>query len=205
MTASILYRKTYQNCSELPLYNFIRCLTKEDYSALLCDKDGWRLKPDLSAVWDNIFMEYTELSQDKQGTHIFHLIRELTVLKNKLDLIQLCIDTLEKATNLELMQPTIKTLKSLSGVTYPFTKETLLKDLQMTAKVSKRFIIQYEETLSEYRNLSKSEQSKATEMDYMEQVTAIKEHLGVQFDIRTLSVIEYIALVKRIKEKSESK
>lgn len=205
MTNSILYRKTYKNCSELPLFNFIRCLTKEDYSQLLCDKDNWRLKPDLNAVWDDIFMEYTELSQDKQGTHIFMLIRELTVLKHKLDLIQLCIDTLSKATDLSKLKPTIATLKSLSRVSFPFTEESLLNDLKLTAISSKRFVIQYEETLAEYRSLSKDEQSKATEMDYMEQVVSIKEHLGISFDIKTISTYEYIALVKRIKEKSESK
>lgn len=200
-----IYRKTYSNCSELPLFNFIRILTRNDLNQLYSDKDNWLLKPDLKAVWDGIFMEYTELSQDKQGTHIFHLIRELTVLKAKLDLIQLCIDTLGRCTSLELMQPTIKTLKQLSGVTYPFTAETLLKDLEMTAKASKRFIVQYEETLAEYRAISKDEQAKATEMDYMEQIVAIKEHLGISFDVRNTTVTEYIALVKRIKEKSESK
>lgn len=200
-----IYRKTYTNCSELPLFNFIRILTRNDLKQLYSDKDNLLLRPDLKAIWDGIFMEYTELSQDKQGTHIFHLIRELTVLKAKLDLIQLCIDTLGRCTDLTVMQPTIKTLKQLSGVTYPFTAKNLLKDLEMTAKVSKKFIVRYEETLLEYRAISKDEQAKATEMDYMEQIVAIKEHLGISFDINEISTSEYIALVKRIKEKSESK
>lgn len=201
----MLYRKTFKNCSELPLFNFVRVLTREDYSCLISDSSSWRLKPNLHDAWDSIFMEYTELSQDKQGNHIFHLIKDLKVLENKINLIQFCIDTLAKGSDLSKLKPTIDTLKTLAGVSFPFTEETLFHDLNRTAKASKRFVIQYEETLSEYKKLSKSEQAKATEMDFMDHITYIKETLGISFDIRNISVMEYVSLTKRVKEKSESK
>lgn len=194
-------RKTYTNCSDLPLFNFIKILTKGDLNQLLSDKDGWRLKPNLEQIWDDIFMEYTELSQDRQGSHIFGLIKDLQVLKSKIDLIQLCIDVLSKTTNLSDKKPTIDTLKKLAGVYFQFTEATIVNDLKNTANSAKRFVIQHEEILKEYRSLATVEQSKATEMDYMEEIALIKSHENVSFDIRTTSVIEYIAYKKNIKAK----
>jgi len=196
---NILYRKTYANCSELPLLNFIKCLTKDDLNQLLSDKDGWRLKPDLQAVWDDIFMEYTELSQDQQGTHIFELIKEIQVLRNKINLIQECINLLSRVEDVTPFKITIDTLKKLAGVFLPFTNETIAQDLVTTANKAKSYVIQYETVLQEYQSIAKVEQAKATEMDYMEELAIMREHF--QFDSRKISTMEYIALKKTLKQK----
>lgn len=199
----ILYRKTFNNCSELPLLNFIKILTKEDYRQLFCDKDNWRLKPNLQEIWDSIFMEFAELSNDKQGEHIFSLIKEMQVLKGKLELIQSCIDLLAKGVDLDKFQETINTLRSLSGSYLKFNEETLLNDLKVTATASKRYVDRYQQLLKEYKEISNQEQAKATEIDYMERIAFIKETLGISFDIRTTTVIEYLGYMKRLETKLE--
>ena len=171
---------------------------------LYSDKDTWLMRPDLESIWDNIFMEYSELSQDKQGTHVFALIKEIHVLSKKIELIQLCIDLLYKCYDISKFGETIKTLKSLTGVSYKFTEETLLNDLKNTSNVAKKFIIQYEEVMHEYKEIAGKEQAKASEMDFMEEIAFVKSAngVGVSFDISKLTVMEYIAFVKQLKSKA---
>lgn len=199
----ILYRKTYKNCSELPVLNFIKLVTKGDLRQLFSDKDGWRLRPDLQSIWDAIFMEYTELMPDAQGSYIFGLVKEMNVIKSKLSLIQYCVDMLSKTKDLSNKKPTIDTLKSLCGVFLAFTDETIHNDLKSCVNNAKRFVIEYEELYNEYKKLASNEQSKASEIDYMEQIAAIKSIEGVSFDIRTTSTLEYIAYMKNIKAKQK--
>jgi len=199
----VLYRKTYKDCSELPVLNFIKLLTKGDLRQLFSDNDSWRLRPDLQAIWDNIFMEYTELMPDAQGSYIFGLVKEMNVIKSKLSLIQPCVDMLSKTKDLSNKKPTIDTLKSLCGVFLTFTEETIRNDLKSCVNIAKRFVIEYEELYNEYRKLATNEQSKASEIDYMEQIAAIKAIEGVSFDIRTTSTLEYIAYMKNIKAKQK--
>lgn len=198
-----IYRKTFTNCSDLPLLNFIKILTKGDLRQLYSDKDNWLMKPDLEAIWDDIFMEYTELSNDTQNTHIFNLIKDIHFLKNKIDLIDLIIDTLTRVDDLSKFQPMIKDLKSLAGVYLPFTEGSLLKDLITTKNKAKSYLMKYKELILEYKSLAEVEQAKATEMDYMEQVSFLKssDGLGVSFDIKNISVMEYIAFTKQLKSK----
>ncbi len=184
----------------MPLLNFIKILTKGDFRQLYSDKDNWLMKPDLESIWDDIFMEYTELSSDTQSTHIFGLIKDIHYLKNKIDLIDLIIDTLTRVNDLSQFQQMIKDLKSLAGVYLPFTEESLLKDLLTTKNKAKTYQIQYKELLAEYKSIAEVEQAKATEMDYMEELAVMREHF--QFDSRTISTMEYLALKKNLKQKA---
>lgn len=203
-----LYPKCYTDCSQLPLLNFIKVLTTDDKSWLMI-KRGWvfRNNKELENIWDNIFMEYTELSQDKQGSHIFGLIKELTTVKNRLDQIQNSISALfkiyEAGIGLDKFQPLINNLKSLAGVSFKFSEETLLEDLKKTETVAKKYVVQYEETLAEYQKIAKSEQSKATEKDYYEQMAFISDNLnGVNIDPKTTTVLQYIGYINHIKQKA---
>lgn len=194
-----LKRKTYHNCDDLPLWNFIKLLTTDDLKYLLSDKDWYRMLPDLEDVWERIFMDYTERLNDPSTERTRVLIKRINLLESHITICETSIDLLTRVEDLDKYQPTILTLRSLLGVYAPFTSETLPKDLKTCIGKVKLMRMQYKQELSTYRELSKDDEKKASEADFTAQIVALEKYMGIPIDSRNISVAKYISYLSAIK------
>lgn len=195
----MIKRKTYNNCDDLPMYNFIKVLTTDNFKWLLCDKDWWLLKPDMEEVWERLFMDYTERINDPSTERIRVMIKRITLLQFNINNCEVAIDLLTRVSNLEVYQPTIDALKSTLGVYGAFTEATLEKDLKACMGKVKAMRMQLKNEQSNYRELSKDEEQKASEADFTAQIVVLEKYFGIPIDLRKISVAKYISYLSTIK------
>lgn len=201
----ILRRKTYKDCNDLPLYNFIKVITTDNKKWLLSDKDNWLLKPDLETIWDDIFMNYIELSNDNRSSAIFSLVKEITILRQNINIINDAMYVLSRTAKLEDHKDTISILKKTAGVYFTFSKDTIQDDIKKTFNHCKRMLVDLDILMGEYKKLSSDESQKATEFDYVEQIIALEKYMGISIDTKTTTVAKYIGYVNALKKEADGK
>lgn len=188
--------KHYTSCEDLPLFNWIKLLTTGKLVFLHAEsKKTWHKVPDLSEVWESIFNEYTELSKDESSNHVLSMIKNITVINNKLDIIQACVNLLAQSVDIDQLQPTIQVLKDF-GFRYSYSKETLQQDLKRTVSSAKTLIIQRSQFEKDYEKFSEK-QEKATEKDYYMLIAQLEKFRGVAIDIKKTNVLSYISYVEQ--------
>lgn len=131
------------------MWVFIQVLVNDNLKNLLTDKDGWRLKPDLTEVWERIFMDYTERINDPSTQRTFLIIKSIRILSNQIAIARSSIELLVKVDDIDDFKPTIDVLKSTVGYYGQFTKETIGLDLKQCVSRVKLMVTRYNEALSE--------------------------------------------------------
>jgi len=192
----LIPRKHYTSCEDLPLYNWIKLITSDDLKYLWSErKKGWHKETDLKHVWESIFEEYTTLTNDKSSNHVLSMVRNITVINNKLEIIQACVNLLSVSIDLDAMAPTIQVLKDF-GFRFKYSKETLHEDLKRTVSSAKTLIIQRSQLEKEYQTFS-DKNEKASEKDYYNMVTQLSRFIHSEIDIRKTTVMSYISYVEQ--------
>lgn len=193
-------RSTYKSCSDLPLYNFIQVLVNDDKEMLYNRPNkAWYKQADLDAIWDKIFLEYIEESGDSRSKTVLELMKDISVVSNKLNIIQNCINLLASITDVKDYQPTIETLRKY-GFRYEFSNETLVNDLNKVVKSARQLIIKREELNNELSAINKTEESKATEKDFYVHLANISEHF---INPKETTVMQYIGYLTKFNQKIE--
>lgn len=194
----ILTRKHYTSCEDLPLYNWIKLVVTNNAEWLYSEpKKPWHKSNDISSIWEKIFEEYSELSADKSADHVLSMVKGITVINNKLAVIQAAINLLAYARPLSDYQPTIQLLKDY-GFRFSYSEETIIKDLQLTASSAKTMVIQRQQLEKDYENYE-SKQSKSTEKDYYNLIAQLSKFLGFPIDAKKTTVYSYISYVEQYK------
>lgn len=180
-------RKTYSSCNELPLYNFIKIVVYDDLNFLYSErKTLLNTNIDLKSLWSDIFAEYTSISNNTQSKHVFALTKEITVINNKLSIIQNAVNYLAKHYDKRLCD-----MLRRMGFMYRFTPETLQNDLRLTVSSAKRLLIRRQEAQGDYNELNKSDK-KVTEDDFLGLVRQISRFNGFPIDVKKTSVTEFV-------------
>lgn len=194
-------RPTFKSCSDLPLEIFIQILVHDDKSLLYSRPNKPWYKPVyLQELWDSIFMEYIELSNDDRSKAILELQKEIATLSHKLFIIQQSVTLLSQIQDVSGYQLTIGILKTY-GFNYKFTNETLINDLRKTVKSAKQLIIKRDQFKSELEDINKNEQEKATEKDFYVHLANISEAMGFAVDPKNTTVMQYIGYLDRFNVK----
>lgn len=194
-------RPTFKSCSDLPLHNFIQILIHDDKSWLYSRPNkAWYKPADLINLWDEIFLEYIELSNDDRSRAVLELQKEIETLSNKLLIIQQSVTLLSNIDDVAGYLPTIAILKTY-GFNYQFTNETLINDLRKTVKSAKQIIILRDQFKSELNEINKNEQEKATEKDFYVHLANISETMGFAVDPKNTTVMQYIGYLDRFNVK----
>lgn len=179
-------RKTYKSCSELPLYNFIKIVVHDDLNWLYSEpKSILRHSVDLRLLWSDIFAEYTTISNNTQSKHVFALTKEITVINNKLILIQTAVDYLTKNYDERLCA----VLRRM-GFMYKFTPDTLQNDLKLTISSAKRLVIRKQEAEADYSKLNTSDK-KVTEDDFYGLITQLSRFVAFRINPKETTVTEF--------------
>lgn len=189
-------RSTYKSCSDLPLYNFIQILV-HDNKELLYNRPNkaWYKSADLETIWDGIFMEYIELCEDKRSKAVLELMKEITIVNNKIEITQNCINLLSRINDVEDYQPAINILRSY-GFMYSFKNESLLEDLQKTAKSAKILIFERDELRAQLNEINKNDQEKATEKDFSVHLANIESTTNITIRPKEHTVMDYIGFLQ---------
>lgn len=192
----LVHPKLYTSCETLPLYNWIKLLVTSDLKYLYVSRPMFYHNHSKAAeVWENIFNEYTELTNDEKTNQVLSLIKGITVINNKLEIVQSAINLLAIARPLSDYQATIKLLKDF-GFNYRFNDQTISDDLKRTASSAKRMIIQRKQMESDYEKVN-SGTEKATEKDYYNMLTQLSKFLGFHVDAKKTNVLQYISYVEQ--------
>lgn len=189
-------RSTYKSCSDLPLHNFIQVLI-HDKKEMLYNRPNkaWYKSADLQKIWDDIFLEYIEESGDSKSKGMLQLLMDISVISNKLEIIQNCVTLLSNVSDVKDYQPTINVLKTF-GFRYQFTNETLYSDLNRTVKSARSLIIQRDQLKSQLSDVNKNESEKATEKDFSVHLANLSESIGFAIKSKEITVMEYIGYLK---------
>jgi hypothetical protein len=194
---ALSFGKTYQNCAELPLDNFIKIASSGDLKHLVVF--GFPTKAQLVLAWDAILSEYLVLSNSPQQNFMLTCMKEITTLSNKIEIIQALVDHLA----LHYHEGMVINLKLL-GFRFkynPENKEQYHKDLQLTVTQSKSLLIRLEQKKKDL-NLLRSKES-GSDADYDSVLTELSKFQGYRLNPKDVTVSEFLAILKRFKEANQ--
>lgn len=184
----------FKGCEDLTMDRFIRISVKEDLGALVKRRGIIKAKrKDLESRWAEIYQAYSDLSADDSGIAYLNLLKQKTLLNNKVHLIQWGLMALSKRRNESL----IKVLKKM-GLKGSFSKETFQKDMA-------RSLIQLKSLISKLQKVEKNLKpfmsgKGMTENDFIEVFTVLSRHQGYRIDPGNTTVIEFINLLNSYKK-----
>jgi hypothetical protein len=198
---------TYKSCYDLPLYNFIKIVVTGDlrwlHKTRIKNKFLNASGASLQKTWEEIFNEYTSLSGTSASNHLFQLLKHLTVLDNKLAIIQHIVTFLsvyydEKHPN---TQDLVKILKSY-GFLFSYSPNTIQNDLKSTVSSAKRFLIQRAEADQDY-NKALEGTEKVDEKHYYQALGYLSKFMNFRIDAKITTVIEYLSYLEIYKEQAK--
>lgn len=186
-------RKTYDSCSDLPLYNFIKIVVFGNLDYLYFEKKTiFNRNIDLQGKEKSILDEYSVLSGNKSNTGFLSIVKQLTVVSNKLFLVQTIIAYLRTSYTLELT-----TILKDMGFRYKFTEESLEVDLIATENSAKKLIIRQKELDNEFKASTekKGNTQEVTEKDWMAMVTQMSKYMGFHIDTKKTCVAQFVTYI----------
>lgn len=188
-------RKTFTSCNDLPLHNFIQIVVHDDLKQLYSEPSKLILKQaDLKSIWETIFNQYNDLTNNTQSTHILSLVKEITVLNNKIDIVNYAISCLLKAETTQGYEPLKEMLHSM-GFRFSYSDETLHNDCKVTLSSMKAVIMRKNEAIAEYEAIASDDTKKATEEDYIKLISQLSKFIGFHIDKYKVTVTEYISYI----------
>ena len=108
------------------------------------------------------------------------------LLNNKIYIIESAVNVLRTSYEVKLLD-----LLRSYGFIYPYTQESMEKDLDFTLTSAKKLIFNRREKEAEYSKLTESNNEKSTEKDFFMLIAALNKFLGYRMDAKEISVLEF--------------
>lgn len=181
----------YQGLEELPLHNFMLCLTKAEYQLLL--KSGTADDDILVKYWNELFAEYAEKMQSATYSKVVSIYQELVRLQARAMIVSNSLLILAYRYDKEIAAQLTKLGYTL---TYDSSNMTAYeKQLQIIARKAKSItilILQKQEELEMLRK--KSGENAATYEKFLQSVIVVSRFMGYKIDVKATTVAEWIAM-----------
>lgn len=196
---SISYR-LYNDCGKLPLDRFIDCLVDNDLSQLIIT--GTATESELQTVWDKIYVQYCQLSQDGSYNEVFEILKEIDDLKAKITIANNSIKHLQ----LSFDQDLVNVLNSLAlrcTVKDGDKGEVLINKLNaVVARIKKWFprLSKAEKDLNVLRETNTGKIDRAYFDDVLE---AMSEHKGYQIEASKITVSRFCRSLVKMNEQAQ--
>lgn len=178
----------YKYCSELPLWNFIKCMTNKNVNYLIISGN-----PDtnlLNHQWGLICDEYTDLSEDATHSYLLDLFTQISYLDEKLRIVYNIIAYLERKRSEGL----IEILQNELGFPFSYSEETMLHDLKMTVSAVKMDKVNLGLSEAELKAY-KDRHVEATEVDYIKLIIRLGKFQGYQINQKETTVLEFASIL----------
>lgn len=188
----------FDNCHDLSLERFIKCLVSEDLSNLVRPGFGSPGADKLAKIWNDIFFEYIDLVDDPASRVNLALHRETAKMEADRNLISLVLWNLKRYPNADL----IKFLKK-SGYRYeldPSKPEHYVNDINLVEKRLKALdakIAKNKSDIKNAENAKKGHKMKISDFDAL--LTELAAFQGYRLDPAAISVSEFVAASNRYK------
>lgn len=182
----------YNDCSELPLYRWIKLAVTGDYKWLI--KTG-KTKDDLADHYHKVYTEYTSLVKDVRSTQELKLKIAVSTTAKRIDHIQICVNLLRVKRDEKLIH-LLQNELGFSRLTYI----DLDKDLTLTETLMRSEIVKYEQKRIQLEKMfTDMADGDNGELEFYEQIRILAKWLTFNIDPHTTSVIQYISYLNALK------
>ena len=195
--------RIYTTTSSLPLNKFIVCLCDNDLSQLIIE--GNPPQGELVAAWYNLYEEFLDAMQDKEGVHKIRLLETINKLQLRHDLIVLCVSRLRVAFNEEVLN-TLRGLIHVSGSFDTNDSEAYYRNLQVIENRLGTIRLQIEEKKAEYAVLTNKDEegSKPTRKNFDSLIAQVERFTHFHIDEEKTTVSRFCQHYVAMKEISEA-
>ena len=183
--------RVYQNCDEIPAYNFFEINKTKDFKWLVYGYDGWgdvELTDDIEDVWSDITNEYSGLVKNNKTIGYFEKVVDLSDLTVRFEMGKTLIEQLAER---PLMSDDTKKLYITELRHWRFyinESNALLDEVNKVIKQLKAIRMKIQLLNSE---VSKYEESKG-ETDIMKIKVAVQNVIKRDIDLKKISIKEWI-------------
>lgn len=197
----MIHSRLYSSISEMPMHNFIKCITNGEYKYLKKSK-GFISNAKLAQRWELIFEEYSEKSGDTTNEILLNSMKEYTVLVNKINLLDNHIELLHIGYNKALAD-------NLSKIGYKVRdikdRQEYLKHLKGIVTQGKTMVFKANKLKNDIDSFSENKGSESVkEHDFIEIFAMISKNQGYQMTPKNTTVLEFITVVNLNKKLSEN-
>jgi hypothetical protein len=188
----------YLNCTELPLYNFIKVVTTAELHWLI--KEGEVDDGLLSATWNEIYTEYSDIAPSNASTLVFQITRTILHIETKIAVVQSIIERWKIC-----YMPELIPIMHDYGFMYEFTPESMFDDVHKVLQQSQSWVVEKAVKEAELAEYVKNNQGKATtEHDYDDILSELSKFQGFQLHSRNLTVSEFVAILVRFNRQNKA-
>lgn len=190
--------RLYQNCDELPMYNFEQIRNKQDYTWLVHGYDGFGsvvLPINAPEVWDNIINEYSTLTENNRTLEYFDIIVDGSDMEVRIVNATALLKQLDER---PLMDEETKKMYTdeLAGWRFYYNYS---KDHE---KEIERLINQLEVVKQKHRMLAKEKEDfegKQEKGDLIKLKVLVQNAIKRHIDLRQVSVKEWVYTLDNLK------
>jgi len=199
-------RPTYTSCDNLPLANFIEIVCTGELKHLYSEPAKYIHKQaDLNAIWQVIFNEYNELTNNAQAKHIFNLVRDMYVLQTRISIIDDTIALLASVDDVNDYTDAIGILHQYGCGHIQITNSDKIAQLKRCVSICRKFVLELKQKETEYNALNTDTGAKVTKQDYYANVAVISKYMnGKDIDLHKTTVSLYISYINLMKANNEA-
>lgn len=198
----------YQNCGDLPIYNFDVIYRTEDYRFLVVGYNGYdeiKVPKGTNERWQEIKNEWIKLLDDNAIIQYYQLILECTYLQTRYNVVKMLLEQIYKR---DMDEKTMETyIEALAKWKYKWNRKAEklveIKRLLKQLKASQNKISLKLDTLEKMKsenNFEETPSSLEKQAVILEQITG-KNNI----DVKTTSVAKWIEIGKLATEINEQR
>ncbi len=188
------------NCDELTLHAFIRCLEKNELQVLANYEAE---KNDLENAWALIYDEFCNLTGQKKYIKLVELSKEIAQLQAKITAIDLCVNVMTYKDS-----ETCKEILKKYGYNYKFDindPEKYAKEIARVISVSKTSLISLQRKAQEFETIKKEAQTATNKkINFYDTLASISKFQGYRIDPKTTTVSEYAGILNNIEKANKA-
>lgn len=181
----------YNNIKEIPLSIFMQIIDGGDTSLLRIK--GFFKKKDTNDIWKIIINEFSEMMGVENNHHTIGLIKYISLMNQKISLIEFCIRSLARGYNDDLS----KMLNAL-GVRNKIKEDDLINSLNIALTETKRMRFSVNEKEQELNaSHGKSNDSLSDQIENL--LLDLSKYQGYKID-QSMTVYQFCILTKKYKD-----
>lgn len=188
--------RLYENCDQLPMWNFEQIRKHNDFRYLVYGFEGWgdvEVPEDADSVWGDILNEYSELTKNNSTIQYFELYADVSDLETRHYFGAMLLKNIAErweAMDAEMQKGYINTLKDFRfylNTSKPFDKE--LERLMRQLKAVKMKLEQSQAELEQFKD-------NRPDSDIVETKVKIQRIIQMPIDLKKTSVKEWLFIVE---------
>lgn len=190
--------KLYQSCSKCPLDVFLDCLFDAAYERLIIS--GSITDEQLQNVWQNLYTEYCDLTQDDGTSTHLETMKDANMLLSKAALVDSIVACLRCYYDPELVE-LLELLQLRPGITADDTEQQMADKLNKVLVRAKKLMAQYDVKKTELQKLEATHKKETSRDEYEDSLAALSKEMGYSVKASEITVQRFVRQLKQMKER----